>query len=446
MKFFFIFFFFTYSCAHQLGNKHHSNRYSILQLVTTDSKVEFNILLPRGKEHIFSVITPEGEKLLPQLSQISEFENSDWVVQNIAFTDLKYSPAVFKLQIESSSKIEDARDFKLFSQNGEKFFFAVGSCADERQDDKEIYKQIELKKPEWVFLIGDNHYATQLKDLSPIDLWESSVRARQSFSIYHMPELIPTHATWDDNDFGKIDGDKSFVHQEASQHIFKVFFHPQLLSNLIHKGPGIATRLMLRGMHFSFLDNRSFRDQPSIEGEHFGVEQTEWFFEDLKKEALPTWIISGDQFFGGYHEFESFEGLHPQRFDQFITRLKDVQTPFVFLSGDRHLSEIMQFPRAVLGQLSFEFTSSPLHAKTYPGSIDSKPNPWRVVGVDGVNNIMFFETQLEEHSWRIKPSAISSRGGLLFERQLSLTTERLKDFEADKPKPRRYRRARWRRR
>ncbi|MCE3013538.1 MAG: hypothetical protein LW878_10795, partial [Proteobacteria bacterium] len=130
----------------------------------------------------------------------------------------------------------------------------------------------------------------------------------------------------------------------------------------------------------------------------------------------------------------------------FITRLKDVQTPFVFISGDRHLSEIMQFPRAVLGQLSFEFTTSPLHAKTYPGSIAALENPWRVVGVDGVNNMMFFETQLLEQSWKIKPRAVSSKGEILFERELSLTTERLKDFEADKPKRRRYRRARWRRR
>lgn len=436
----------TFSCAHQAQRKAPSDRLSILQLMTNETSVEFNLLLPKGHGYTFSVLTPEGEKFPVQQSQVSEFENSDWVIQNIAFTGLKYSPEIFKLQIHGSLQLKEVRDFKLFSQTGEKFHFAVGSCADDRHDDQAIYQQIESRKPEWIFLIGDNHYATQKGELSSSDLWESLVRARQQLALYHLPQLIPTHATWDDNDYGMNNGDKSFVHREASQHLFKVFFHPQLLLQHMNLGPGIATRLMLRGMHFSFLDNRSFRDAPSPEGEHFGREQEDWFFEDLKREALPTWIISGDQFFGGYHEFESFEGLHPQRFDQFITRLKDVQTPFVFISGDRHLSEIMQFPRAVLGQLSFEFTSSPLHAKTYPGSIEAKANPWRVVGVDGVNNMLFFHTQLEEQSWRIKPQAVSSSGAVLFERELSLTTERLKDFEADKPKRRRYRRARWRRR
>lgn len=445
MKYFFLLFF-IFSCAHQKIEKKFQTRFSVLQLFTNESSVEFNLLLPKNHSYRFSVLTPDGKKILPTKGLMNKFEGSDWVIQNIAFTNLSYSDLAFSLQIESLLQVEEVREFKLFSQAGEKFRFMVGSCADERQKDQDIYDQISKINPEWLFLIGDNHYANVESETTPIDIWESSVRSRQNVALYYFTKLIPTHATWDDNDYGMKDGDKRFEHKIASQHIFKSFFQPQILKDQIHWGPGIASRLMLRGMHFSFLDNRSFRDSPSAEGEHFGQEQEDWFFEDLKKEQLPTWIISGDQFFGGYHEFESFEGLHPQRFDQFITRLKDIQTPFVFLSGDRHLTEIMQFPRAVLGQLSFEFTSSPMHAKTYPGSLETKPNPWRVIGVDGVNNMLSFETQLEEQSWSIQTQALSSQGDKLLQRNLSLTTERLKDFEVGKPPRRRYRRARWRRR
>lgn len=443
----YLFLFLTiFSCAHQRVEDRFQNRFSVLQLFTDETSVEFNLLLPKNHSYRFSIITPDGQKILPTQGLMNEFEDSDWVIQNIAFTNLTFSDSLFKLQIESLLKVEEVRDFNLFSQVGEKFRFMVGSCADERHKDQEIYEQISKLNPEWLFLIGDNHYANIKSSPSPIDLWESSVRARRQFALYYFKQLIPTHATWDDNDYGIKDGDKNFEHKVASQHIFKAFFQPQILKDKINIGPGVATRLMLRGMHFTFLDNRSFRDSPSDEGEHFGRNQEEWFFEDLKKEQLPTWIISGDQFFGGYHEFESYEGLHPQRFDQFITKLKDIQTPFVFVSGDRHLTEIMQFPRAVLGQLSFEFTSSPMHAKTYPGSIEAKPNPWRVTGVDGVNNMLYFETYLEEQSWRIDTQAVSSQGHTLLKRTLSLTTERLKDFKADKPRVRRYRRAKWRRR
>src|SRR5690606_28683895 len=109
--------------------------------------------------------------------------------------------------------------------------------------------------------------------------------------------------------------------------------------NLVY-GPGIASRLNLRGMHFTFLDDRSFRDNDNPDGEHFGPEQEEWLFQDLKTSQLPTWIISGDQFFGGYHKYDSYEGNHPRAFENFLKQLKEIPTPFVFVSGDRHMTEV----------------------------------------------------------------------------------------------------------
>jgi hypothetical protein len=165
------------------------------------------------------------------------------------------------------------------------------------------------------------------------------------------------------------------------------------------------------------------------------------------KSSWPTFIISGDQFMGGYHKYESFEGQHPKSFARFIERLKTTPTPFVFVSGDRHMTEIMQFPRALLGQLSFEFTTSPLHGNVYPQSGVKEPNPWRVVAHDESLNFMTFETWPDETSWHLNVSSRNETGGLIFARELSLTTEALKDFTIEKrQKRRKYRRARLRRR
>jgi len=110
------------------------------------------------------------------------------------------------------------------------------------------------------------------------------------------------------------------------------------------------------------------------------------------------------------------------------------------------MTEIMQFPRALLGQLSFEFTTSPLHSKLYTGKNADVPNPWRVIMRDDSFNFLLVDTSLMETSWNIQANAWGPTE-LLFQRDLSLTTEALKDFTIEKrQKRRRYRRARWRRR
>jgi hypothetical protein len=60
---------------------------------------------------------------------------------------------------------------------------------------------------------------------------------------------------------------------------------------------------------------------------------------------------------------------------------------------------------------------------------------------------MLIQTKLEETSWNIDVQSLNFEGKELFRRDLSLTTEALKDFTIEKrQKRRRDRRARWRRR
>lgn len=438
-----------FACAH--GPRLHQTGASILQLGTTESSSEFNILAKKNEKLETIVISNEGENIAPVAHEIVSYADSDWVIHQFQFAGLKNSSDSLQLIVKLDNKIIDQRRFRLFSNQGEGLKFIVGSCSDHRMHEHQaqMWQTVATQKPEWIFLIGDNLYAvyneTEVKDERI--LWERYVESRRSLELYRLKELIPVHATWDDNDYGQKDGGQSYSLKEVSQKIFKTFFSPRFTVESMVQGPGIATRLNLRGMHFTFLDNRSFRDNESLEGEHFGKEQESWLFNDLKTAQLPTWIISGDQFFGGYQKFESFEGRHPRAFESFLTSLKDVSTPFVFVSGDRHMTEIMQFPKALFGQLSFEFTSSPLHGKLYPGPGVAANNPWRVIARDDQLNFMLVQTSLEESSWNIDIRSLNHEGKELFRRDLSLTTEVLKDFTIEKrQKRRRYRRARWRRR
>ncbi|MBY0516674.1 MAG: hypothetical protein K2P81_07195 [Bacteriovoracaceae bacterium] len=448
MKFLFIFLILA-SCAHPL--KKHSTGLSILQLSTTESTTEFNVLLKKGVTARFVVITPSGETLEPSESQISQKDYSDRVMHHVRYSNLTKLEGDYQFVVEGNGSILDRRIFHLFSNTGEKLKFIVGSCADVRvsEEQSKTWKSIESQKPEWIFLIGDNVYAVQGEGeiTSEEKLWERYVETRESIDLYRFKTLIPVQAIWDDNDYGQKDGGTTYSLKKESQEIFKSFFMPFYPNDNLITGPGVSSRLALRGMHFSFLDDRSFRDSGKLDGTHFGEEQMNWLFDDFQKAQLPTWIISGDQFFGGYHKFDSFEGNHPQDFEKFIKRLKEIQTPFVFISGDRHLTEVMQFPRALLGQLSFEITTSPLHGKLYSGRGNIDPNPWRVISRDDSLNFMLIEAELKDSSWDIDLKSFNQNNELLFNRVFSLTTEALKDFTIEKrQRRRRYRRARFRRR
>jgi len=449
MKFLFVLFFLA-ACAHSPGVPHKEGA-SILQLATNETSVEFNVLLNRGDAAEFIVIKPNGETVIPTIQKTAERASSDWVMHQVQFTALAPATEDFQLIVKSRGRVLDQRIFRLFSNQGERLRFVVGACSDVRQSEHQakMWASVAAQNPEWVFLIGDNVYATQTeKEITdPGQLWQRYVDHRRSLDLYHWKKLIPVHSIWDDNDYGQKDGGLSFALKDEAQAIFKSFFQPAFPVDNLIPGPGVAGRLQLRGMHFTFLDNRSFRDDKSADGEHFGVDQEAWMLTALKSSQLPTWLISGDQFFGGYHKYESYEGRHPRAFENFLKQLKDVPTPFVFVSGDRHMTEIMQFPRALLGQLSFELTTSPLHGKLFPGSGSGDPNPWRVVANDTSLNFMAVETWLEESSWNVHVVSRNELGTELFRRELSLTTEALKDFTIEKrQKRRKYRRARWRRR
>jgi alkaline phosphatase D len=214
-----------------------------------------------------------------------------------------------------------------------------------------------------------------------------------------MPRLIPVFATWDDHDFGSADGDRRFQFKDQARDIFQTFF-PMEESKTLKKGPGVASALTLGKQTYVFFDDRSFRSQDRVTpgDTHFGKSQEDWFFKLLNKNKGPFWLIDGDQFFGGHQQFESYEGNHPLSFKNFLNRLKSAKRTVLFISGDRHLAEVMKIPKTYLGYTTYEFTSSGLHATMFPGSLAKAPNPRGIFGQDG-----------ESHFLLIKGTAISPR-------------------------------------
>jgi alkaline phosphatase D len=103
-------------------------------------------------------------------------------------------------------------------------------------------------------------------------------------------------------------------------------------------------------------------------------------------------MISGDQFFGNYHRWESYEGLHPKEFKEFKESLRrSLGHNYIFISGDRHLVEVMKIDESEFGKEAYEFTISGMHTKMYPGSLARDSNKRRVSGFDGTPNYGVFD-------------------------------------------------------
>lgn len=425
MKFVLLSVFIFISCSSAPTKR--TDKLSIVQGVTNSKEVEFSVVARKGLELNFELRNETGEVLTPLEIKTVIRDFSDYVIHKMIFAR---DPAKdYNFYAFHKEKIVDQRLVGKGQREQSKLRIVLASCMNDFFSDHfKIWDQLAKTNPEYLLLLGDNVYATRsgptsVQETNPEVLWKRYLDLRLSLPVYFQEKLIPTHAVWDDNDYGKKDADRTFPYKDEAKSIFEAFWAQDLSDDDWTKGFGVGGLLSLGDFNFYFLDARSFR-APERNGSHLGLDQTAWFYSKIRDEASPSFIIKGDQFFGGYHKFDSFEGNHPEDFQNFVTELRKVQTPFIFLSGDRHMSEIMQFPRSLFGKPSFEITSSPIHARVFQ---EEDPNPWRVVSSVGKMNFVVIDNEARENHWFLDVTAFGETGATLFRRELAVYIKDLQD-------------------
>jgi alkaline phosphatase D len=422
-----------------------TDKLSILQGVTSNKEVEFNIVAAAGRNLRFELRSAAGAILSPEESQMVSRPDSAWVVHKMLF--LRDQAQDYNLYVYENTKIVDQRLVGKGQLNQSKLRLAVMSCMDDEFDEHfKIWKVLMEKNPEYILMIGDNFYADKNNGIkinaTAESIWQRYIDGRLSIPFYFQEKLIPVHALWDDHDYGQGDGNEEFKLKDFSKDIFDAMWAQSLNDEIYAKGFGVGGLLSMGDFNLYFLDGRSFRAVHK-DGRHLGKDQEQWLMKSLKEESQPSFIIKGDQFFGGYSGFESYEGNHPQDFERFVADLKALGTPFIFLSGDRHMSEIMQFPRSLFGLPSFEITSSPMHGKTYdPASVK---NPWRVVAVESKTNFTMIDNLARDNHWFLEVESIGENGEVFYRRELAVFIKdlqnNLKETRKRREGSRRYRRS-----
>ncbi len=256
------------------------------------------------------------------------------------------------------------------------FTFAVGSCAYTNDAETEppgatygggypIYESVLGQSPDVMIWLGDNIY------LRPFD-WSSRAgifaRYAKTRSLKVVQPLLASafhYATWDDHDYGPNDSNWSYVHKLDSLAAFKAYWPNP--SYGMPGVPGVFTQFTWGDVDVFLLDNRFYRSASSAPDDAkktmLGEQQLMWLLDALSASRAPFKIVAGGgQFLSPFDRWEGYAQFKTEQqrlIDQIVKRrLSGV----VFVSGDRHHTELVKLEPEGFYPL-YDFTSSPLTSR-----------------------------------------------------------------------------------
>lgn len=406
--------------------------FPIMQGLTTDNMTIITVLAKKDENIDFQVLdSKEKVHTYVNRKQFDDFRRGH-IVYQLKYTQLS-ADQHYTLQVLKNERVVDQRAFKTIPSKAQELKFGVVSCMNDhyKLEQFAMWGDYLTQTPDYNFLIGDNVYSDytyskerHIKDKAKAHeamLWRRYIETWETLLLYRTSELTPTLAIWDDHDYGINNGDRNFPYKEIGLKILRTFY-PIEENAMLKTLPGAGFVFEWPEQRFVFVDARSFRSPEVLpQGEketQWGEEQTQKVLSILKV-PKPTWLIQGDQFFGGYHKFESFEGNRPKDFKQTLGFLKASPSKVFFVSGDRHLSEMMKIEKEALGYEAYEVTSSAIHARVYPDSWKQRPNPRQMHGQSGIMNYSIISSSVDK-SWGVRVEAFGPEMQVLYDAKVEL--------------------------
>ena len=248
----------------------------------------------------------------------------------------------------------------------------------------EIFHAIADRKPDMMLWLGDNLYLQQPDFFDPQSM-AARYRRQREFEPLQTLLTATTHvAIWDDHDFGPNDSDTAYTFKGETLKLFTRYWPNPTFG--LPDVPGTFGVARYGDVLFFLLDDRYYRYPDrwpeGVDKTMFGARQLEWLKQALvsaPRNAIKI-IAGGGQFwsrpnrFEGWHQFATerrafAEWLEARRIDGVL-----------FVSGDRHFSELLKIDRPGAYPL-YEFTSSPLTSRP-PARLDAadRDNPDVVPG------------------------------------------------------------------
>ncbi len=260
------------------------------------------------------------------------------------------------------------------------FSFLAGSCAYFNEPvydrpgtpyggDSSIFETMAKTPASFHIWMGDNWYTREVDYGSVWGLNYRASRDRGQKIIQPFMAAMPQYAIWDDHDFGPNDAGKSYLLKEESRNIFKNY---SLNPSYGEEGKGIYTQFSYSDVDFFLTDDRYFRSNPdfkdSIDGKpsalktYFGGMQMDWLKNALlTSSATFKIIVTGSQVLNPMNTYECMTS-YSFEYNDLLSFLAEQKIPgVVFLTGDRHHSEVIKLERPGMHPL-YDVTISPYTA------------------------------------------------------------------------------------
>ena len=276
------------------------------------------------------------------------------------------------------------------------FSFLTGSCAYFNETvfdrpgkpyggDPEIFKTMAGTPASFMLWLGDNWYYREVDYFDKWGLYYRPSRDRSLPSLQKFWASMSQYAIWDDHDYGPNDSDKTYPFKEETRQVFMDYWANPSYGQ---QGKGIYTKFSFADADFFLLDDRWFRSndglRDSIDGKPnptkkmWGDEQMEWLKNSLRGSNAPfKFIVNGSQVLNPLSPYDCVRH-YPVEYQELLNFIKDEKiTGILFISGDRHTSEITKIEREGIYPL-YDITASPLTSGSHKFSGREKQSPYRI--------------------------------------------------------------------
>lgn len=273
------------------------------------------------------------------------------------------------------------------------FTFALGSCFyinDEPYDrpgnpyggEYQIVERIADKKPDFMIWMGDNMY---LREADFYSVARINHRYNHTRRVPELQRLLATtahYSTWDDHDFGPNNADRNYSMKEDVLNIFNTYWGNPKAGHDGNKG--VYYRFQWADVDFFVTDGRYHRAPNALKDpnkDYLGREQLDWLKDGLANSRAPfKIIIFGNQAINTGSPFEAFPA-YVAEYQELMGFIEQQGVPgVVFMSGDRHHSELLRY-ESISQYPLYEFTVSPLTAGFSRRLVpEERNNPLRVDG------------------------------------------------------------------
>ncbi len=284
------------------------------------------------------------------------------------------------------------------------FSFLTGSCSYINEPaidrpgkpyggDSSIFESMAKEKAAFMLWLGDSWYTREVDYFDEWGLWNRASHDRAAPVLQNFLKSTSHFAIWDDHDYGPNDIGMNYILKDKSRNVFMNYF-----TNTSYGmgGEGIYSMVSYSDVDVFMMDDRWWRSadtmkdsvngKPNPDKKMWGKTQLKWLKNSLLYSRASFKIIAtGSQVLNPVSTSDKLLNC-PAEYNELMNFLGDNKiNGVVFLTGDRHHSEIMKVERSGTYPL-YDITSSPLTSGTHKFGGVEKNNPFRILGIDEKQN------------------------------------------------------------